>query len=233
MKRQFNRNIFYKPKMNLILSQQKSEQKQKYCLIGMWQIFHCEGLKIFPLWEWLVLWKCTSTTHWCSGRCASQSTLTIIPSDPLYQFLTSVEFQYALGVTPELMWLKLLPSCLIFGSYGFKMLHFFMRTTEGQHLACLHILENDGWKETTYHNLWDTYGYLKILCTEMWAPLKVRGCAVSSTSCVGTCWICLTTGWKMMAGPCCLFSGNMRKIWHWLCSSAFTDSPVHRHAYFF
>lgn len=35
MERQFIRNFFYKPKLNLNLPQQKSEQKQKYCLIGM------------------------------------------------------------------------------------------------------------------------------------------------------------------------------------------------------
>lgn len=80
-------------------------------------------------------------------------------------------------------WLKLLPSCLSFGTFWFKMLHFFMRTSEGQHSICLHTLENDDWKETTYQSLWDTYGQLQILCMETWAPLEVRGCAVPFTSC--------------------------------------------------
>lgn len=130
-------------------------------------------------------------------------------------------------------WLKLLPSCLSFGTFWFKMLHFFMRTSEGQHPVCLHTLENDDWKETTHQSLWDTYGQLQILCMEMWAPLEVRAHAVPFASCVGTCWICLTTGRKKVAHPFCLFTGNMGDIWNWLCISAVTDFPVHRCACFF
>lgn len=130
-------------------------------------------------------------------------------------------------------WLKRLPSCLSFGSFRFQMLLFSMRNTEGQHPACLHILENDDWKETTNHSLWDTYGHLKMLYTEMCATLEIRGCAVTSTSCVGTSWICLTTGWKKVVGPCCLFTSTVGKIWNWLCIFAVADFPACRCAYFF
>lgn len=131
-------------------------------------------------------------------------------------------------------WLKLLPLGPSYGTFWFKMLYFSI-TTEVQHLACLHIMENDDWNERPHITASEaTYEHLKMLCPKMWALLGGKGvCCSFHHPCESLNMLVWQQGWKKVDRPCCLFIGNTRYIWNRLHLSAVIGFLLHRCAYFF